>query len=69
MLLLNISDKTGLIILLIIIGIMIGPSIILVIIGLSIRKHSPNSAKILFILSGAYLVIAGGMCGSILLGG
>lgn len=42
------------------------PAIIGILIGLAIRKNKPNTAKYLFILSGIYLIIGLGICGSIL---
>lgn len=43
------------------------PAFIMLIIGLSIRKRKPETAKILFIITAAYFVIGGGICGSMLL--
>ena len=50
---------------LLIIFIMIGPPIIFLVIGLVKRKKKPETAKIFYILSVAYLLIAGGICGSL----
>ena len=51
----------GLVIL--VIAVMVGTSIILAIIGLIMFRKKPTTAKVLFILAGAYLLIAGGICG------
>lgn len=68
MILLELSSEalTGLFLL--IIGIMIGPSIILGLIGLVLRKKKPATAKVLFILAAVYLLIAGGICGVLITG-
>lgn len=44
------------------------PAIIMLIVGLKRRKTKPESAKVLFIISGIYFLIGGGICG-LLLGG
>ncbi len=44
------------------------PAIIMLIVGLERRKTKPESAKVLFIISGIYFLIGGGICG-LLLGG
>ncbi|MVO08997.1 hypothetical protein GOQ30_07435 [Flavobacterium sp. TP390] len=54
----------GLILLIIII--MVGPPIVLSILGFIIRKNNPKAAKILYILSGIYLLIGLGICGSMM---
>ena len=38
------------------------PSFTMLIIGLSIRKSKPKTAKVLLILSGDYFVVRGGIC-------
>lgn len=56
-------DLSGLFI---IIGlIMFGPSILLTIIGFSIKGKKPKAAKILFIIAVVYLIISLGICGSL----
>lgn len=42
------------------------PAIILLIIGFSIKKGSPNASKVLFIIAGVYFVIGAGICGMIM---
>jgi hypothetical protein len=42
------------------------PAIILLIIGLSLRKSKPETAKILFVLTGIYFIIGGGICGMLI---
>ena len=46
--------------------IMIGPPILLTIIGLVINKNQPKSAKVLYILASVYLLIGLGICGSLM---
>jgi len=50
----------------IILGVMFGPPIFLTIVGLSIRKHSPKTAKVLYILATVYLIAGLGICGSMI---
>ena len=68
MILLELSGEALTGIFLLIIGVMIGPSIILGLIGLVIRKKKPSTAKVLFILAAVYLLIAGGICGVLITG-
>ena len=42
------------------------PAFILVIIGFAIRKSYAKTSKILYILSGIYLLVGTGLCGLIL---
>jgi len=57
-------DLTGLFLM---IGfVMFFPSILLTIIGFSIKKKNPKATKILFILATVYLIISCGVCGSML---
>lgn len=42
------------------------PAIILVVIGASIRKTKPNSAKILYLIALTYTVIGLGICSKLL---
>ena len=58
-------DLGGLIIILVLL--MIGPPVLLSIIGFLIKKNSPKTAKILFILAALYLLIGLGICGSLIL--
>ena len=46
--------------------IMIGPPILLTIIGLVINKNHPKAAKVLYILASVYLLIGLGICGSLM---
>jgi len=50
-----------------ILGIMLGPPLLLVLIGLSLKKGQPKAAKIFYILAGIYLVIGLGICGSLMI--
>ncbi|MFC5682151.1 hypothetical protein ACYE2N_10160 [Flavobacterium sp. MAHUQ-51] len=59
-------DMGGIFIMLILI--MVGPPIILSIIGFAIKKYNPKPAKVLFILAALYLLIGLGICGSLLAG-
>lgn len=61
---LEVGNLGGLFVL--IIAIMIGPPIVLTIIGFSVKKYNPNTAKVLFILAAIYLLIGLGICGSML---
>ncbi len=49
--------------------IMFGPAILLVIIGLIIRRKNKKAAKVLFILATVYVIISLGICGTLLVGG
>ena len=42
------------------------PAILLLLIGAFLRKRKPKTAKVLFIISGIYLLIGTGICGMIL---
>ena len=53
-------------IVLLIMFIMFGPPVILTIIGFSIRKTYPQSAKLLYILAVVYAIAGLGICGSML---
>ena len=50
-----------------IIVIMIGPPIILTLIGFGVKKNNPNAAKVLFILAAIYLLVGLGICGSLMI--
>lgn len=40
------------------------PAFVMLIIGFSIQSSKPDSAKILFILTGIYFLVGAGICGS-----
>lgn len=48
------------------IAIMVGPPILMAIIGFAIKKNSPNGAKVCFIIGALYLIIGLGICGTLL---
>lgn len=50
-----------------IIVIMIGPPIVLTLIGFGVKKNNPNAAKVLFILAAVYLLVGLGICGSLMI--
>ncbi len=64
MIALEVGGLGGLVAILVLI--MIGPPILLTIIGLSINKNQPKSAKVLYILASVYLLIGLGICGSLM---
>jgi len=64
-LLLEIGNLNGLVAL--IVAVMIGPPILLTIIGFSLYKNNKKGAKVLFILAVLYLLISLGICGSMIL--
>jgi hypothetical protein len=43
------------------------PAIILILIGYGIRQNKPKTAKILFIIATAYIIIGLGICGTLLI--
>jgi len=47
-------------------AIMVGPPILMAIIGFAIKKNSPNGAKVCFIIGALYLIIGLGICGTLL---
>lgn len=47
-------------------AIMVGPSILLTIIGFVVYRKNKKTAKVLFILAVVYLIISFGICGSML---
>lgn len=59
-------DFTGLFV--IILLIMFGPSVLLTIIGFSIRMKNKKSAKVLYIIAAVYLIISLGVCGAMISG-
>jgi hypothetical protein len=52
--------------LILILAIMLGPSILLAIIGFAVFKKNKKAAKILFILAAVYLLISLGVCGALI---
>lgn len=48
------------------IAIMVGPPILMTIIGFAVKKNHPNGAKVCFIIGALYLIIGFGICGSLL---
>ncbi|MCK6606787.1 hypothetical protein B0I03_106106 [Flavobacterium aquaticum] len=62
---LEIGNLNGIFILIIII--MIGPPILLTLIGFGVKKSNPNAAKVLFILAAVYLLVGLGICGSLMI--
>ncbi|UII28374.1 hypothetical protein LVD15_08075 [Fulvivirga maritima] len=49
-------------------AIIFGPPLLLAIIGFAVKRNSNKSAKVLFTLSALYLLVAGGICGTLLAG-
>lgn len=43
------------------------PAFIMLIVGLTLRKTKPETAKILFVLTAAYFVIGGGICSKLIM--
>ncbi len=46
--------------------IMVGPPLLLTLIGFGIRKDHPKGAKVIFILATVYLIAGLGICGSLM---
>lgn len=46
--------------------IMFGPALLLLIIGLAIRKKNVKTAKVFYILAGVYLLVSFGICGGLM---
>ena len=46
--------------------IMVGPPLLLTIIGFSVRKNHPKAAKVIFMLATVYLIAGLGICGSLM---
>lgn len=61
---LEVGGLGGLVVILVLI--MVGPPILLTIIGLVINKNQPKAAKVLYILASVYLLIGLGICGSLM---
>jgi len=49
-------------------AIMLGPAIILAIIGFTVLKKNKKAAKVLFILATVYLIVSLGICGALMTG-
>lgn len=64
--LLEVGNLDGLFILIFLI--MFGPALLLLGIGLLLRKSNKKAAKVLFILAGIYLLVSLGVCGTMLAG-
>ncbi len=62
---LEIGNLNGIFILITII--MIGPPILLTLIGFGVKKSNHNAAKVLFILAAVYLLVGLGICGSLMI--
>lgn len=60
---LELGNLDGIIVILALI--MFGPALLLLSIGLLMRKKKPKGAKILYILAGVYLLVSLGVCGAI----
>lgn len=61
---LEVGNLDGLLIL--IIAIMLGPAILLTIIGFAIKSKNKKAAKVLFILATIYVIVSLGICGSMM---
>ena len=61
---LEVGGLGGLVVILVLI--MVGPPILITIIGLVINKNQPKAAKVLYILASVYLLIGLGICGSLM---
>jgi len=62
----SLGDALAMIFLLIA-GIMVGPPIILLIIGLTKRKKDPSQAKTFYLLALVYILVSGGICASMVM--
>lgn len=49
--------------------IMVGPPILLALIGLAVKNLNKKASKVFYILAVVYLIIGLGMCGSLLING
>lgn len=61
---LEVGNLSGLVA--IFVAIMVGPPILMTIIGFAVKKNSPNGAKVCFIIGALYLIIGLGICGTLL---
>ncbi|MFA9187184.1 hypothetical protein AAGV33_06280 [Flavobacterium sp. FBOR7N2.3] len=64
MIALEVGNLDGLFLILVLI--MIGPPVLLAIIGFAVKKNNSKAAKVFFILAALYLLIGLGICGSLL---
>ncbi|WAC00979.1 hypothetical protein N7U66_12285 [Lacinutrix neustonica] len=64
--LLEVGNLNGLLFMLI--AIMLGPAIVLAIIGFAVKNKNKKAAKILFILAAVYVIVSLGICGALLTG-
>lgn len=64
MIALEVGNLDGIVIVLALI--MLGPPVLLTIIGLAVRSNNPKTAKVLFILAVLYLIVGLGICGGLL---
>lgn len=51
-----------------ILAVMLGPAILLTIIGFAVRKANKKAAKVLFILATIYVIVSLGVCGALIVG-
>lgn len=63
MILLEVGNLDGLVFMMV--AIWFGPPLLLSLIGLSIYGRNKKTAKVLFILALVYVVVGGGICGSL----
>ena len=66
MILLEISGDALMGLVVMILVIMFGPPLLFLILGLVLRRKNAKRAKVFFIISGVYLLIAGGICGTLM---
>ncbi|MDD7885993.1 hypothetical protein [Flavivirga sp. 57AJ16] len=50
-----------------ILAIMLGPAVLLTIIGFAIREKNKKAATVLFILAAVYVIVSFGICGGMML--
>ena len=63
MMLIEVGNLDGLVV--IILAILLGPAIVLAIIGFAVLKKNKKAAKIMFILAALYLIVSLGICGAL----
>lgn len=51
-----------------ILAILLGPAIILALVGFALRKSNKKVAKVFYILAAVYLIVSLGVCGSMIMG-
>lgn len=66
MILLEISGDALMGLVVMILVIMFGPPLLFLTLGLVLRRKNAKRAKVFFIISGVYLLIAGGICGTLM---